>query len=82
MGETLFTGRGNGLRFRMIHEFNLALLAKPLWCSVQFLDSFGGSYFTSEILKNEHALANKLSGLSILCLDYYLNGNETTTNGD
>ena len=38
-GETLFTRRGSGIRFRMIHEFNLVLLAKPLWCLVQFPDS-------------------------------------------
>lgn len=28
-----------GIGFRMIHEFNLAFLAKQLWCIIQFRDS-------------------------------------------
>ena len=39
-GEKMYlSAEEGGIGFRMIHEFNLAFLAKQLWCIIQFRDS-------------------------------------------
>jgi len=50
MGEKMCAPQEEGgIGFRMIHEFNLALLAKQLWRLVQFLDLLVARVFRGNI---------------------------------